>query len=427
MAISADKKRLYTTTDDKGNPIGIQLVEMMACTGYYKRDTKGKRNLGLIIRNAPINMWAKNKPFVKVNQSTKNRPATQEERREANYGLSIPYATSPVILKTSFYNKASDTEVMNGWTRQIPRGTSSNEPLRGLDFDGYFHDAVCPFKRIVLPEASVNTWETSGFKIAIPTSSGMGETDSIAMTEIEAIKKYYFTIQLKHTNPSGNGIFIRTISADKPVGEADGGYINFSTYQLPKGVWDVIPFLSPIPFTMENDGNQVPASYRYYPIPKCYAGEMTISEDQYSLVYFDGFKNVYTSLNPVYGFSFNFAVRNNTANSHTFNDIIVRIRYPEKAFNDTLLTTETQVTINPFTVGAGQTVDYASTQGSGVFALKWVSANISEALYNNKSGIVVYIQLGSGQPVHKMFLRSSETDTPTYDPDKEYEPIVPEV
>lgn len=426
MAISEDRKRLFTTVVD-GEKVGISLWEIMACLGYYRRDTNGRRNLGMIIKNADVNIWAKNKPFVKVNQSTRYEAATQEERRTANYGLSIPYATSPVTLKSNYYNKETDTKVMNGWSRQIPRGTAYNEPFRVLDFDGYWHGAPCPFTRIQLPLAAVNTWETSGFKITIPTSSGGAETDGIKMADIDAIKDYYFTIQLKHTNPSGNGVFIRTISAEKSISESDGGYINFSTWQLPKGTWDVIPFLSPVKFTTSNDGSQVPASYRYYPIPKCYAGEMTISEAQYSLVYFDGFKNVYTSLNPVYGFSFNFAVQNNTANAHTFNDIIVRIRYPEKSFNDLLTVNETQVAINPFTVGAGQTVDYASTQYSGSFALKWVSAQISQSLYNNPSGIVVYIQLGSGQEVHKMFLRSSETDTPTYDPNKDYEPIVPEI
>ena len=424
MAISEDKKRLFTAINADGSKAGISLYETMSCLSYYKRDAAGRRNLGMIVKNADVNLWAKCKPFVKVNKTTKDEPATMQERKDADYGLSIPYAKSPVAL-LNYYNGEGD---LNGWSRRIPRGSAYDEPFRILDFDGYRHDAPCPFVRVQLPIAAINQWQTSGFKIAIPTSSGGEDDSAIKMTDIDAIADYYFTIQIKHKNPSGNGVFIRTISAEKPLREFDGGYIEFSTYQLPKGLWDVIPFLSPVKFTTDNDGSQVPESYRYYPIPKCYAGEMTISATQYSLVYFDGFKNVASMVNPVYGFSFNFAVKNNTENTHTFNDVIVRVRFPEKSFDDRLETTETQVDIQPFTIDSGKTLDYAShiSQGS-MFPLKWTGVNISRELYENRTGIVVYLQLGSGQEVYKLYLRSSEADTPMYDPDKDNEPIVPEI
>lgn len=374
-----------------------------------------------------IAMWAKNKPFVKVNSSTRFSAATDEERKEANYGLTIPYATSPVTLKTTYYNQAGDDAGNNGWVRRLPKCTNA-EPARLRDFNGYYHGAICPFTTIDLPSAAVNSWETSGFKIAIRTSSSGQDNGAIGLTDIDAIADYYFTIQIKHKNPSGNGVFIRTLSAEKKLREFDGGYIEFSTYQLPTGTWDVIPFLSPVPFTTANDGSQVPSSYRYYPIPKCYAGEMTISAVQYALTYFDGFKNVASLLNPVYGFSFNFAVRNNTANAHTFNDAIIRVRYPNKAFNDIMGVNETQVSLNSFTIASGETLDYAShISQDSMFPLKWAGVTISQALYNNSTGIVVYLQLGSGMEVYKLFLRSSEMETPEYDPDKNGEPIVPEI
>lgn len=427
MALGDNNRRIYTYVDEDGEDVGIEIYELAKCFGYYKKNSEGEYDLGLIVENAVINMWAKYKAFVKVNKLMADEQATEEERREGNYGLYIPYATSPVKLKNTYYNQEADVEVLNGWSRVIPRGEDYSEPYRILDFDGYWADAKCPFRGVDIKTAALNKYETSGFQVAIPTFSGGDEPAQIMMTDIAAIAKSYFTIQLKHRNPSGNGIWYRTISAEKTVAESDGGVVDFSTYQLPVGDYDVIPFFSPVKFTKDNDGSQVPESYKYIPIPKFKVGEMKISDTEYSLIYFDGFKNIYSVINPAYGFSFNFAVRNNTENAHTFNDVVVKVRFPEKKFTDTLLTSETMVSINPFTVASGETKDYASTLGTGAFVTKWVSVNIGQELYNNPTGIVVWIQLGSGQEEHKMFLRSSETDTPEYDPSHDYEPIVPEV
>lgn len=60
--ISEDGKKLYTTTDADGNLVGISLWEIMKVLGYYKRDTNGNRNLGMIIENANINKLSRMKP-----------------------------------------------------------------------------------------------------------------------------------------------------------------------------------------------------------------------------------------------------------------------------------------------------------------------------------------------------------------------------
>lgn len=421
MAYVSEKKVMLGSQYDYDDAVR----EIAQLLGIVPRDD-GNYRLADICKASGIAMWAKCKPFVKVNKATRFSAATAAERKEANYGLTIPYATSPVTLKTSYYNQEGDNEVNNGWIKRLPAVTDS-EPGRIRDFDGYWHDAKCPFRGVTFPAAIENVWQTSGFQVALPTASNADESDGIRMTDIDEIADAYFTIQLKHRNPSGTGIFVRTISADKTFREGDGGSVKVSTYQLPVGMWDVIPFISPVKFSEANDGTQVPSSYRYYPIPKCRVGELEISALEYGLVYFDGFKNVATTLNPVYGFSFNFAVKNYTSKAHTFNDVIVRVRFPNKNFDDILDTRETQVTINSFTVDAGETVDYASLQSVGSLALKWVSVNISEALYNNSTGIKVWIQLGSGQNPYGMYLRTSQNITPEYNPNQEYNPIVPEI
>lgn len=427
MAYDKDKRKLYTTTDSSGKKIGISLWEIYDCLRYNKVDQRGNRNLGMVIKNGNINMWAKYKPFVKLNQANRHKPATEAERAEKNYGLSIPSATSTIILKNTYYNQEGDTETLNGWKRVVPRGEATyKEPFRALDFDGYNHLAPCPFTRIALPESAINRWETSGFKIAIPASDNGAVTDSIRKVEIADIKNAYFTVQIRHQNPTGTGVFIRTISAEKTVSESEGGFIDFSTYQLPTGKWDVIPFLSPIRFTTENDGSNVPATYKYIPIPKCYVGEMSIADVEYILTYFDGYKPVYVSSNPVYSFAYNFAVKNNTSSARTFSDAILKVRFPNKKFNDTIVTGEAVVNLQPFTIQAGETLSYSDVINAGSQKVTWATVNIGQSLYENSTGLVAYLQLGSGQDIHQLFIRQdSNTAPPVFDPDTDYPPIEP--
>lgn len=415
MPVDVTNKRIYV---DAENNKGISLIDIMRGLGYYKRDKNGNRNLGMIIRYADINIWAKNKPFVKVNRTTAYDPATAQERFDANYGLSIPKATTITKVK-GFYDGKN-----NGWGRQIPMGTAYTEPLRSRDFDGYWGNARCPFIRLSLPKAAVNTYETSGFKIALPAMAGGEVTEAIGMTEIKDIQDYYFTIQLRHTNPQGAGIYYRTLSAENTVAEMSGGFINFSTYQLPAGEWELIPFLSPIQFTTDNDGNDIPASYSYIPIPMCYVGDMKISDTEFSLIYFEAYKMPYVSIRPVYSIAYNFAVRNNGPDAHTFRNAIVQIRYPGKSFDSTLDQTggERQVVIPEFTVGSGEAKSVAEVLSGGVTS-RWASQEIGQALYDNGTGQEILVRLDNGQPVYRLTIKTSSTDAPEYNPDTDYPTI----
>ena len=427
MAISEDRKRLFTTVVD-GEKVGISLWEIMACLGYYRRDKNGRRNLGMIIKNGDVNIWAKYKPFVKVNQSTRFEVATYDERKLANFGLLIPYSTSITTLKDKYYNAENNNEGMNGWDRQIPRGTAYNEPFRVRDFDGYNHKAVCPFQSFTPPTAGLNQWETSGFTVALRKSEGGEESDSIKFTDIDEIANCYFTIQMRHRNPVGNGVYIRTISAETPFRESMGGSeINFSTYQLPKGDWDVIPFLSPVPFGKEQDGNEIPGSSRYYPIPKSLVSTMKISEVAYIAESINAYKLPVLGDSQNYRVAYNFKIRNNSSNSHEFNNIIVQIRYPEAA-NDSApnyISGEQQVVYSNITVPSGQSIRLTDALANGGLAFNWESATIGSALYNNATGVELRIKLGNGEPWFKVLLKVSSTTTPEYTPDTD--PTVPEI
>lgn len=132
MAISEDKKRLFTTEKD-GKKIGISLWEIMACLGYYKRDTNGRRNLGMIIKNAAINDESLMKPYrSSVSANDIN------ERRKTKYGWDVkPKSTSETMA--SFLDKLKANGDGNKyWGYLRPRG-GNTEWYRALDFDGYEH------------------------------------------------------------------------------------------------------------------------------------------------------------------------------------------------------------------------------------------------------------------------------------------------
>lgn len=113
MAISEDKKRLFTTVKD-GKKIGISLWEIMACLGYYKRDKNGRRNLGMIIKNATINPYSKYKPI----DYGKDGALTDNDRAMVDWGMFV-----------------------DGKYWRYKKPTSQ---YRVLDFDGYNHDAEAP-------------------------------------------------------------------------------------------------------------------------------------------------------------------------------------------------------------------------------------------------------------------------------------------
>ena len=146
MAINAEKTKLFTTVKD-GKKIGISLWEIMACLGYYKRDTNGQRNLGMIIKNAKINKWAFDKP---IRHSSVN-PLTDEQRASVHCGMQ-PRAVTKLLEQSVGSAQHQHTyddclAEIDEWTYLRPRGIVAGEyteRFRILDFNGYNHLAVAP-------------------------------------------------------------------------------------------------------------------------------------------------------------------------------------------------------------------------------------------------------------------------------------------
>ena len=137
MAISEDKKRLFTTEKD-GKKIGISLWEIMACLSYYKRDTKGQRNLGMIVEKADINKWARHKPL-------EYAEAIIPDEKYADYRRGIDgsgrYGGLMTDTTGATANSMQALFLEHGFNFLTYRRPTGAFPKRILDFDGYCHDS----------------------------------------------------------------------------------------------------------------------------------------------------------------------------------------------------------------------------------------------------------------------------------------------
>lgn len=142
MPVDVNNKRIYV---DRENGKAIMLVDIMRGLGYYKRDKKGNRNLGMIIRNADIDKWSFRKP---TPYKTDGERLTDAQIRLAKCALTPVSVTK--ILATSIgatasasYTKEEGLAEIKEWIYTRPAGGAS-QPFRVQDFDGYDGRTVAP-------------------------------------------------------------------------------------------------------------------------------------------------------------------------------------------------------------------------------------------------------------------------------------------
>ena len=223
------------------------------------------------------------------------------------------------------------------------------------------------------------------------------------------------------------GTYIRTISSDSKLKDNGGETVEASIENLPTGNWTIVPFFSQQKYGVEQDGSQIPTSYRYYPIPRSVVGLMELADTDYKALGFQGYKNAVTAVNPVYSVIYNFMIYNYSANDKTFDNIIVQARYA--GMNKDIVTKldteggEVQVVLSGITVPRGGSKDAAQSLDDP-WAIKWLTMNIGEALYNSASGIEILIQLDRGEPTFRHTIKTTATGAPEYNPDMDA-PIIP--
>lgn len=228
MAYDSTNKKLYTTATE-----GISTSEVAACLGDYRVTARG-RDIGLLCSSPKINKWSPAKPF--RNASWKFSSSTEKDaaRRMANQGLLLPTAANAGVGTTQaayrrtylgYLTYLASTGQTPNYTYQQPRGKSSNEPFRLLDFDGYMHKAKQPFQTIIMGmEKSDLRNEINRFTQSTLVCRIIKNADSIAMSDLinDTLSYYYFTAEIylgTENSPFYNGSPTYTYVASLPVTE----------------------------------------------------------------------------------------------------------------------------------------------------------------------------------------------------------------
>lgn len=148
MAIDS-KGRLVLSHNDTTEEIKGQIATVLR---DFRVSTLG-RDLGMLCTSPNINMWSKNKPIRRPELTI----LTDQQRAKSSFGIDMSgcHDTSYEGLLT----KAINNNCEYGYLR--PRGINSeyNEPYRGYDFDGYFHNAEVPYRyNFVHIDSNIDGW-----------------------------------------------------------------------------------------------------------------------------------------------------------------------------------------------------------------------------------------------------------------------------
>ena len=229
MAYDSTNRKLYTTASE-----GISTSEVAACLNDYRVTARG-RDIGLLCSSPKINKWSPAKPFRNASWKFGSKNERDTARRMANQGLLLPTAanagvgTSQAAYRRTYLGYltylASTGQTPN-YTYQQPRGKSSNEPFRLLDFDGYMHKAKQPFQTIIMGmEKGAARGEINRFVQNTIVCRIIKNADSVAMSDLinDTLPYYYFTAEVYiDTNVSASHAFYTrkpdyTYVADRPV------------------------------------------------------------------------------------------------------------------------------------------------------------------------------------------------------------------
>ena len=238
------------TTKMMSMPIGWD--DIAQAVGYYGND---------IVENGVINMWSKFK-FVRLSgldysEQMNNIPllatewlqnATWWKGSDGKCGINIPEYTalgSPFTGGTFFYF------LKNGalsWTYNRPRGPQYYEWQRSFDMFRYYGDAQPPVGAL----ASADVWLDVNYNGQIDYDTHTPNGYELALTDFSLnntplLGNYYLGILL--WKPNGTFWFL---TSDTPIAANQSFSIPFGGAQSLVGTWNVVPFISSQPYTINS-------------------------------------------------------------------------------------------------------------------------------------------------------------------------------
>lgn len=187
---------IYRNTSVTPN-LGISIEDIRAVLGSSSCD------IGTLVVNGSINKWAKYKPVRSSNPGI----LTVSDRKAAQQGFSTEVADATGVPTTSgsFFYKLLAGSLP--WEYVKPRGYSSNEWFRFLDFDGYDIRATVP----VEPFAFSSIMLTYDNELVLQWELAPRESYELAIEDLRIdgtdIENWYFGALLYHQT-SGQYAFV---------------------------------------------------------------------------------------------------------------------------------------------------------------------------------------------------------------------------
>ena len=230
-----------------GVTYGVEIADLQTAIGTAKSD------IGQIIRDGAINKWAKHKPFRSSAQGyaldrTQSTPALRSPNRvnaarEAHYGLSVESfsALGDPTASTSFLYKLIHGQLQ--WNYLKPRGkgggaSGANEWFRLQDFDGYYHNCICPIGDPLTTSVIEGGTATIAWDMA-DNLDGTNITLSDILIGNTPLTSYYFGVFLMR------GATYYAVTSDTAIGSNDV-QISISNASSLEGTWQAYPFFSSV-------------------------------------------------------------------------------------------------------------------------------------------------------------------------------------
>ncbi len=239
----------------------ISIDDVKNCFGLSSND------LGTLIKNANINIWAKYKPTCYPSPF----PDNWYKARDGNYGISVPYYNTLESLYNAYFIDGDENHY-NGYSYERPSGGSA-EPYRLGDFRGYNSRATSPIHGFIATARATSNGGVLGscaFRVKPPS----GEDDRVNLEDIDITKDCYFGFALFK---SGKPVYFRTESNTVSNGnfqvQIGGNGSNLAT-----GTYVAIPFLSTAKYDNSNRPNFVVGSW--FPISTVVPREVIIETTQ---------------------------------------------------------------------------------------------------------------------------------------------------
>ena len=294
------------------------------------------KDVGTLCSSPTINKWSKHKPVIYPAIST---TGNWWKAVDGNCGLSITEYSNINNLVTAITNGVT-------WNYNKPTGGASS-PYRLGDFRGYAHDAYIPFGGFYVPPTAYSNSANSVVGAAMELLMSLGEIDSLAITDIDKIKDWYFGCYM--IKSSGSVLYPRYITTAKPISDGTSS-VEIPIYGLPSGTYYVYPFLC-----------------------QNHRASLDITESPNTFVAFDGItrQTVNITNNPIVVFidarwrndnvnsgviEMEIGLTNNASASVTLQNCYAAMRYGSKAYQDPYLLGEKSEALGSITIPANSTV-----------------------------------------------------------------------